>query len=98
MVRTRLKPQPTELLRKAAVARVVGRTPWTIDRWVRRGQFPKPFYLVPGAPATWRRQDVEAWIEKRRHARVNKSAVKGKLKQYQQDRSSPAQVGGDDAR
>lgn len=82
-VRITNKAQGTELLRKAAVARKLGRSSWTLDRWIRQGLFPRPFYLVPGGPAMWRPQDVEAFIEKRRRARNAKPPVRGKLKQYQ---------------
>jgi predicted DNA-binding transcriptional regulator AlpA len=87
-IRARLK-QKTEaaqplVLRKAAVARLMNTTIWTVDRWVRRGLFPRPFFMVPGSPAVWRVRDIEAHIEKRRTSRRPKPPIRGKLKQFQQ--------------
>jgi predicted DNA-binding transcriptional regulator AlpA len=87
-IKVRRKPktetaQPL-VLRKAAVAQLMNTTIWTIDRWVRCGQFPKPFFMVPGSPAVWRRSDLDAHIEKRRASRRPKPPIRGNLKQFQQ--------------
>ncbi len=69
------------LLRKAEVARRLGVTVWTIDRWAKSGLFPKPIYLMPGSPARWRFRDIEAFIDKRKMARRVKPSPRGMLKQ-----------------
>lgn len=85
MERVLRKPKPEPMvLRKVQVARLMNTTIWTIDRWVRRGLFPRPFFVVPGAPATWDRRDVEAFILKRKASRRPKPPLRGQLKQYQQ--------------
>lgn len=37
------------------------RSPRTIHRWVKSGKFPKPAINQQGAPAMWRREDIEAF-------------------------------------
>jgi predicted DNA-binding transcriptional regulator AlpA len=65
------------LLRKGDIARRLGVTIWTLDRWVRANQFPKPIYLQPGSPARWRARDIEAFIEKRRVTRRPRPKLRG---------------------
>ena len=69
------------VVRKAEVARLLGVSSWTLNRWVKTNQFPRSIYLTPGSPAVWRVCDVEAFLEKRRVARRAKPAKRGQLKQ-----------------
>lgn len=68
------------VLRRAAVAQRLGISGWTLTRWVRLGQFPRPIYLTSGSPAVWRVRDIEAFLEKRRVARRAKPVPRGALK------------------
>ena len=61
------------LLRKVAVASMLGVSTWSIDRWVKAGTFPKPLFISDFAPARWRLRDVELWLEKQRVRRRTKS-------------------------
>jgi len=54
---------------------------WTLDRWIRTGQFPKPIQVTPTSPYSWRVKDVEAFLEKRRRARRVRINRGGCLKQ-----------------
>lgn len=69
------------VVRKTEVARLLGVSSWTLNRWVKTNQFPRPIYLTPGSPAVWRIRDVEAFLEKRRVARRAKPSMRGHLKQ-----------------
>lgn len=69
------------VLRKIVVAQRLGVSVWTLDRWVKSGQFPKPIYLTPGSPAVWRVRDIEAFLEKRKASRRIRPASRGQLKQ-----------------
>ncbi len=68
------------LLRKAEVARCLGVSTWTLDRWVKVGKFPPPIYLTAGSPAAWRVSDLDAFLQKRRVARRIPPKVRGMLK------------------
>jgi predicted DNA-binding transcriptional regulator AlpA len=70
------------LIRKAPLARELGVSTYTIERWVKQGLFPKPIHVMDGSPATWRLRDVEAWLEKRRGRRRQPPPRRGNLKQY----------------
>jgi predicted DNA-binding transcriptional regulator AlpA len=61
------------LIRKVEVARMLGCSVYTVDRWVKEGNFPKPIFVSDRAPARWRLRDVEAWLEKARVRRRTKS-------------------------
>jgi predicted DNA-binding transcriptional regulator AlpA len=55
-----------QLLRKRELAALLKVSPWTVDRWRRRGDFPLPLWISPHTPA-WRRRDVLAWLSSRQH-------------------------------
>ena len=70
-----------KLLTLRQVAEALGRSPDTIDSWVRKGTFPAPLQALPGAPKQWRFTTVMAWIEKRARARYVPPTKRGQLKQ-----------------
>lgn len=53
------------LLGPEDVAAYLGVTPRTVRRLVADRGFPAPFRITPGT-ARWRREDVDAWLERRR--------------------------------
>ena len=77
----RIKIEDLALARKAQVARVLKVGTWTIDRWIKNGQFPRPLYLTPGSPARWRLTDIDAWLETRKRARGRKPILRGIIRQ-----------------
>jgi predicted DNA-binding transcriptional regulator AlpA len=81
--------QIDSLIRKRPLAKRLGVSPWTIDRWRRLGTFPPPIELSPTVLA-WRLCDVEAWLRTR----------PGGVSVEPQRRKSvrvPLMTGGDDA-
>jgi predicted DNA-binding transcriptional regulator AlpA len=72
-----------KLLSRRQVAEALGRSPDTINQWVRKGLFPAPLQTAPGAPKAWRYTVVMAWIEKRSRARYVPPSKRGQLKQNQ---------------
>jgi predicted DNA-binding transcriptional regulator AlpA len=54
---------PVKVLTKEQLAAKLGVSPWTIWSWVRKGQLPKPFTMVPGSPHRWRERDIAAWLD-----------------------------------
>lgn len=52
-------------IRKRPLARLLGVSAWSIDRWRKLGQFPEPIWLGPSTPV-WRISDVDAWMTKRK--------------------------------
>jgi predicted DNA-binding transcriptional regulator AlpA len=76
------------LLRKSEVARHLNVSFWTIDRWVRNGQFLRPIRLTPNSPDCWRIRDIEAFIDKRKSARKVRRKPRGRLK-WQQAQAAP---------
>jgi predicted DNA-binding transcriptional regulator AlpA len=68
---------PLRLIRKKALARELGCSFWTIDRWVASGQFPRPIYPTDNSPAMWRVRDVETWLAKRSVARRRSHGWRG---------------------
>jgi predicted DNA-binding transcriptional regulator AlpA len=70
------------LLNRRQVAEAVGRSPDTLDEWVRKGLFPSPMQARAGAPKQWPYRQVVAWIEKRRRARYVPPTRRGRLRQY----------------
>jgi predicted DNA-binding transcriptional regulator AlpA len=56
--------QLDDLIRKRPLARRLGVSPWTIDRWRKVGIFPSPIELSPTVLA-WRVRDVEEWLKTR---------------------------------
>jgi predicted DNA-binding transcriptional regulator AlpA len=68
------------LLDLRQVAGAIGRSPATINEWVRLKIFPPPFQARPGGPKAWRFSTVQAWIEKRARARYSPPAPRGQLK------------------
>ena len=57
-------PTEPQVLRKDHVARMVGVSKSTIERWTRLGKFPKPIRLGTNSIA-WRRRDLERWLAER---------------------------------
>lgn len=76
----RIDPDEITLLRKAQVARQLGVSICTINRWLKANQFVKPVYLQPGSPARWRASDIAAFIEKRRASRRPRPKPRGMLR------------------
>jgi predicted DNA-binding transcriptional regulator AlpA len=69
-----------KLIRKSEVARHLGVSPWTVDRWVKAGTFPRPIFVSDRAPARWRVVDVAAWLDRRKTARRKRPQPQGRLK------------------
>jgi predicted DNA-binding transcriptional regulator AlpA len=69
-----------KLLSRRQVAEALGRSPDTLDAWVRKGLFPAPLQAAPGAPKQWRYKTVMTWLEKRSRARYVAPAKRGQLK------------------
>ena len=67
------KTPEIDLIKKRDLAKRLAVSPWTIDEWVRKGKFPPPIYVMPGAPARWRVKDVEAWLAKCRRSRAKQT-------------------------
>jgi prophage regulatory protein len=59
----------TRLVRKAELAKHLGCSTFTIDRWVRAGTFPRPLFITDGSPAQWRLSVVEKWLDARARTR-----------------------------
>ncbi len=72
------------LLDRRQVAEAVGRSPDTLDHWVRKGLFPPPLQAGAGARKQWRYATVLAWIEKRQRTRYRPPTRRGRLRQYQE--------------
>ena len=71
------------LLDRRQVAEALGRSPDTLDFWVRQGKFPTPIQAYPGAKKQWRLAVVKAWLTKRERARYRPPTPRGRLKQEQ---------------
>jgi hypothetical protein len=69
------------LIQKVGLCRQLDVSGWTLDRWIKQGLFPPPFYVTPSSPATWRMRVIAAFLEKRRRARRVKPKPRGALKQ-----------------
>ena len=63
----------------AQVAARLGVATWTLERWLRAGQFPKPVFLQVGSHRKWRVRDIDAFIEKRRATRRPRAKLRGAL-------------------
>lgn len=68
-----------KLLRKAELCQLLGISTWTIDDWIKSGQFPKPIYITPGSPARFRLVEVQRFIDSRANKR-RKPILRGRLK------------------
>jgi predicted DNA-binding transcriptional regulator AlpA len=67
-----------------ALARELDVSTWTILRWVKRGQFPRPVYLTDTSPPRWPLRTVEAFLLKRstkRHRPVHQGAVRKQMEE-----------------
>lgn len=71
------------LLSKGQVAARLGIAKYTIDRWVKAGQFPKPIFLQVQSHAKWRTRDIDAFIEKRRASRRPRPKLRGALREVE---------------
>jgi predicted DNA-binding transcriptional regulator AlpA len=67
-----------KLIKKATLAKELGVSTWTLDRWCQARRFPQPLYVSDGAPARWRVADVEAWLAKRSVARRKSYGFRGR--------------------
>jgi hypothetical protein len=83
-----------ETVRLPELARLLCTSPFSVERWVRQGRFPKPFSLVPGGPRLWAVGEVLGLFEKRKRSRkpARHSGQITHLKQYQTtiDKVEPA--------
>ena len=68
------------LLDRRQVAEAVGRSPDTLDGWVRDGLFPPPLQARPGGPKQWKLTTVRDWIAKRQRSRYQPPARRGRLR------------------
>jgi predicted DNA-binding transcriptional regulator AlpA len=83
------------VLRKAAVCEALAISPWTLDRWIRRGLFPSPTFLTPTSNvAVWRLSEIAAFLDKRRRARRVKQ-LRGAMKKVMKPAHPQARGGGD---
>jgi predicted DNA-binding transcriptional regulator AlpA len=57
------------LLRAAEVCKLLGIGTWTLRQWSRSAKFPQPIYISDGAPARWRLDQVERWLDSRARKR-----------------------------
>ena len=67
-IHTEVNGQPLVLYSSGWVAHIMGRTPWTIRWWQRRGLFPQPpFIMNPDHPQTkrglWPEDFLDALVE-----------------------------------
>lgn len=59
--------QNLQVIRHAEVSKRVGVGVSTLFDMIAKGQFPKPFVIIPGGRAVgWLDSDVDAWIFQRR--------------------------------
>jgi predicted DNA-binding transcriptional regulator AlpA len=68
------------LVRKAELAKQLGYSTYTIDRWVRQGKFPRPIFITDGSPAQWQPSTIAAWLAKRAAARRKNPGWRGRAK------------------
>jgi excisionase family DNA binding protein len=57
------------LMKKSEVADLVNVRSITIDRWVQKGQFPRPVLVGPKS-TRFRRDEVERWLKDREGGQV----------------------------
>lgn len=70
------------VLRLSDVASYLRVSPWTIQRWQKRGLFPRPLHLgAPGSPLLWRRTVIDDFVEKAARSRRGKQKPRGAIKQ-----------------
>jgi hypothetical protein len=59
-------------------AELVGRAVGTLANWRSQGKGPDYYHIQTGGPVSYKRIELEAWIEsRRRHKREEKSDEKG---------------------
>jgi predicted DNA-binding transcriptional regulator AlpA len=73
----REQSHPLTLIRKTELAKLLACSPWSLQRWIRNGKIPRPFYLVDGGPAHWRVKDIEDFLEQRRRSRKPRPQYQG---------------------
>lgn len=60
--------QPIRVLRMKDLPKKVGFAPSTIYELVARGEFPKPFKLMPGGRAAgWLEHELDNWLNAKRN-------------------------------
>lgn len=71
MIRSQIQhsSQPTQVVRHARVCEKLQVSSAKLFDMVAKGQFPKPFSLIPGGRAVgWLEADVDDWIKSRKQA------------------------------
>jgi predicted DNA-binding transcriptional regulator AlpA len=56
--------EPLELIRKKPLTERLKVSGWTLNRWIKTGNFPSPIWLSETVPA-WRVSDVGGWLRAR---------------------------------
>lgn len=69
-------PSADEHIQKRPLAKRLGVSPWTVDRYRRSGDFPEPFWLAAVTPV-WRWSEIRAWLERRRAAKAPRAKRAG---------------------
>jgi predicted DNA-binding transcriptional regulator AlpA len=88
-------PATITVLRRSQVCKALGVSTWTLERWLRAGQFPKPIFLTPTSNVgVWYLRDLDAFLTKRKRARRVKPSARGMFKQR---RTRRARAGGEGA-
>ena len=77
---TQINEQNIGVIGIREVARQMGKSVWTIQRWCKCGLFPRPFQFFAGGPQVWRTSDIDRFLEKRKRARRVPPTPRGKLK------------------
>jgi predicted DNA-binding transcriptional regulator AlpA len=68
------------LLDLHAVADLVGRSPCTVEQWIREGNFPRPLQMTPGTKRQWTTGTIRDHITKRARSHYVKKTPRGLLK------------------
>jgi len=69
------------VLRRSQVCKALAISTWTLERWLRAGEFPSPIYLTPTSNVSvWRLRDIDNFLTKRRRARRVKPKPRGMMK------------------
>lgn len=79
---TRRVPPPVDLSRvtlltRHQVCKSLGIGLWTLNRWVKSGQFPKPVRLTDSTHR-WELVDVEIWLRRQKRQQRPAARLRGK--------------------